>query len=105
MKYWIVLTSPAHADISSAVDWYEQRAPETASRFLSQTRNTISRIRKYPNGFQLFRGVVRRPLIPGFPYSIYFFLKPELVFVIALLHHRQSIILRLGGSNGRLRED
>ena len=72
----------------------------TASRFLSQILATISQIRKYPNRFAVFRGIVRRALVPRFPYSIYYFLSSELVLVLAVLHHRQSDILRLGGGNG-----
>ena len=101
MKYWIVLTSPAKADISSAVNWYQRRDPETASRFLSQTRTTISRIKKYPNSFPIFRGIIRRALVPRFPYSIYYSLRNDLVFVLAVLHHRQSDILRLVDDNGQ----
>ena len=100
MKYWIILTSPAKADINSAVNWYQLRDPETATRFLSQTRITISRIRKYPYRFSVFRGIVRRALVPRFPYSVYYSLRNELVFVLAVLHHRQSDILRLGDNNG-----
>jgi len=105
MIYYIVLTSPAMADIASAVDWYQHRDPEAASRFVSYTRTTISRIRQNPNRFQVIKGAVRRALVPRFPYHIFFFLKTELVFILAVRHQRQSDILRLGGSNGRLSED
>jgi plasmid stabilization system protein ParE len=96
MKYRIVLTSPANAEIGSAVNWYQRRNPKTAFRFLSRTRATISRIRQNPNRFPLIKGVIRRALVPRFPYSIYFFLKNELVFILAVRHQRQSDILRIG---------
>ena len=105
MKYYVVLTSPAMADIASAVDWYQRRDPKAASRFLSYTRTTIRRIRQNPNRFRIIKGAVRRALVPRFPYYIFFFLKTELVFILAVRHQRQSDILRLGGSNGRLSEN
>jgi len=105
MKYYVVLTPPAMADIASAVDWYQRRDPKAASRFLTCTRITISRIRQNPNRFRVIKGIVRRALVPRFPYHIFFFLKIELVFILAVRHQRQSDILRVGGSNGRLGED
>ena len=100
MKYHIILTSSAQVDINSAVHWYKRINPKIASRFLLHTRITLKRIRQDPNRFRIIRGAVRRALVVRFPYSIYFFLRNEQVFVLAVRHQRQSDILRKGGDNG-----
>ena len=100
MKYRVILSPDAKTHVIAAVRWYQHSDPNVASRFLDETGAMIRRIKQFPRGFQIFRGSIRRAVFRRFPYSIYFLLKIELAVVLAVLHHRQSDILRLGGDNG-----
>jgi plasmid stabilization system protein ParE len=100
MKYRIILSPDANADIGSAVLWYQRINPNLAFRFLSETDKTIRLIRQYPLSFPLVTGVIRRAVLHRFRYSIYFSLKNDEVSVIAVLHQRQSYMRRISGRNG-----
>ena len=102
MKYRVILSPDARADISSAVRWYQQIDPDVAFRFLLKTEATIDRILRHPYSFQRLKGVIRRAVLHRFPYSIFFVLKNELVIVIAVRHQRQSSILRLPADTERI---
>ena len=99
MKYRVILSPDAEAGISSAVQWYQPAGQEVALRFLWKTRATINRIRQYPNSFPRVSAVIRRAVLHRFPYSIFFVLMKEFVGVVAIRHHRQSVMLRLDGGN------
>jgi plasmid stabilization system protein ParE len=100
MKYRVILSPDAKAEISSAVHWYQRTGPDVALRFLWKTRATVNRIRQYPNSFPRVSGVIRRAVLHRFPYSIFFVLMKEFVVVMAVRHQRQSDMLRIGGDNG-----
>ena len=100
MKYRIVLTPDARADIGSAVHWYQGKDPDAAFRFLLETQATINRIKQYPKSFPFVRGALRRAVLDRFPFSIYFYLKNEIVSVIAVVHQRRRDITWLSRGNG-----
>ena len=100
MQYRVILTLNAKTHIISAVRWYQRSDPNVAYAFLAETGAMIGRIEQYPHSFQIFRGSIRRAVFRRFPYSIYFLLKTELAVVLAVLHHRQSDMLRPGVNNG-----
>jgi plasmid stabilization system protein ParE len=94
MKYRVILSPDAGAEISSAVRWYQQIDPDVAFRFLLKTGATIDRIRQRPYSFPLVSRVIRRAVLHRFPYSIFFVLQARLVTVIAVRHQRQSNTFR-----------
>ena len=100
MKYRIVFSRGAKADISSAVQWYERKDPSLAFRFMLEMRAIKRRITRYPYTFPIFKGVIRRALLRKFPYYVYFSLNYELVFVIAVVHQRRADMPVVDGSNG-----
>jgi toxin ParE1/3/4 len=99
MKYRIIFSRGAKADIRSAVRWYEREDPSLAFRFLLEMRALKRRIANNPYVFPI-KGAVRRALLKRFPYYVYFSLNYELVFVIAVVHQRRADILVTNGGNG-----
>jgi plasmid stabilization system protein ParE len=90
MKYRIVPSSDAEADVISASWWYRRIAPNLAARFVAEGRATLRRIAQFPSRFPLVNGSVRRALLTRFPYAIYYSLNYDEVFLIAVLHQRRS---------------
>ena len=90
MKYRSVLSPGARADIRSAVRWYQRIDPNLAYRFAREAFATLRRIRKFPYQFPIIEGQTRRALLKRFPYSIFFILKKDGPFVIAVVHQRRS---------------
>jgi plasmid stabilization system protein ParE len=90
MKYHIVLSQDARADIGSAFSWYERIDPSVAFRFISEGNTTMDRIAQFPFRFPVFSGAVRRARFKRFPYAIYYSVDHEEVLVKAILHQRRS---------------
>ena len=90
MKYFSVLSPGARADIRSAVRWYQHIERNLAFRFRLETGAALRRIEKFPYQFPVREGTIRRALLNRFPYAIYFRLKKDHVFVIAVTHQRRT---------------
>ena len=90
MKYSIVLTPDADADIGSGFSWYHRIAPNLALRFVSEGRATMDHIAEFPYRFQLVNGDVRRARLKRFPYNIYYSLDNDEEIITAILHRRRS---------------
>ena len=100
MKYLIIFSRGAKTDISSAAQWYEREDPSLAFRFLLDMRAIKRRIANNPYTFPIYKDVIRRARLKRFPYYVYFYLKYELVFVIAVIHQRRDDSMMMDGSNG-----
>jgi len=90
MKYRIVLTPDADADIGAVFSWYHNIDPALASRFLSESRTTMDRIARFPFRFSRVNGIIRRARLKRFPYGIYYSLNHNEVLITAILHRRRS---------------
>ena len=101
MNYRVILSPDAKADISSAVRWYQRRDPKLAFSFMLEVLAIRRRISQYPYQFPLINGKVRRALLKGFPYSVYYSLDNRTISVIAVLHQRRANTLWLERGNGR----
>ena len=102
MKYYIVLSPDAKANIGSAVWWYQYEDPNVAFRFTLKVFDVLRRIARYPYGFPLINGRFRRAVLKRFPYSIYYSLDIDRISVIAVLHQRQDYDARIYRGNGRV---
>ena len=103
MKYPSVLSPGARADIRSAVRWYQSIERNLAFRFRRETRAALRRIEKFPYQFPVREGTIRRALLNRFPYAIYFRLKIDHVFVIAVTHQRRANSIWMDRGNRRER--
>jgi len=60
MKYRIVPSPDAEADVTSASWWYQNIDLNLATRFVAEGRATIASITRFPYRFPLVNGTVRR---------------------------------------------
>jgi len=90
MKYRIVPSPDAEADVNSASWWYWRIDSDLASRFVAEGRATAARIAQFPYRYPVLYGSVRRALLKRFPYAIYYLLDCDEVSIIAVLHQRRS---------------
>jgi len=71
-----VVRPEAEADIEEAHAWYENRAVGLGDRFLDAVEETIGLVRNAPQRFpEKHREpdlTIRRALIDGFPYGVFF---------------------------------
>jgi toxin ParE1/3/4 len=80
----------ARMDISEAFDWYRERSPESAMEFLRAAEVTLTLILHSPAIYLELRRGIRRALLSGFPYAVYFEMLPEAIVVHGVIHGRRD---------------
>jgi len=90
MKYTIVLSPGANADIESVVRWYLKIDPNLAFRFLMETNKVLQRIRRMPYAFASRAGASRRARLKRFPYYVHYSVAMNVVTVKAIVHERRG---------------
>ena len=81
--------SVAKAEIVAAFDWYLERSPGAAARFLEAITQAIERIQEAPERQPVIRGRLRRVLLREFPYAVYYKVFPTTLSVVGVIHgHR-----------------
>src|ERR1044071_7914962 len=102
MKYFIVPSPDAEADVTSASWWYHNIDRDLANRFLVDGRATVASIVQFPYRFPLVNGTVRRAPLKRFPYAVFYSVSRHKVFITAVLHERRSdVVWRLRSRGSR----
>jgi plasmid stabilization system protein ParE len=83
-------TRDARADVADARDWYRQRDPVLGVRFLDAVEECVARIGAHPELGPIVDEPIRRFLLRGFPYSIFYRLYLDEAVVIACVHGARS---------------
>src|SRR5690625_1053603 len=82
--------SKAQQDISDAIQWYQKKDKNLAKQLLSNLHNSFNIILENPNLFQKRHNEIRIISTEIFPYTIYFTVEKDIVFVHAILHNRMN---------------
>lgn len=80
----------ARRDISDAFEWYRERSPDSAMAFLREVDATLLRMLGSPNAHPELRSGIRRALLRGFPYVVYFETLPAAIVVHGVIHGRRA---------------
>ena len=83
-------TLDARADIDDARRWYRQRDPVLGTRFLDAIEECEAQIAAHPQIGPIVEEPIRRVLLRGFPYSIFYRLYSDEAVVIACVHGARS---------------
>ena len=88
----------ARAEINVAFSWYLVRSPQAAARFLDAVDAAIKSIENSPRRHAVIHGKLRRVLLAGFPYAVYYKHYPRVISVVGVIHGRRhpSVWLRRG---------
>ena len=89
----------AQREAAEALEWYMERDPVVATRFLDALDDAIESIRAHPEAWSPFLGSTRRRVLEGFPFSVIYRLRDGHIQIVAIPHHRR----RPGYWTGRLR--
>jgi len=90
MRFPVKIRPEALDDLLTARDWYDARRPGFGTKLLDAFDHAVERISNTPEGYERVVGVVRRIVLPQFPYVVYFRDQTNAVEVIAVLHGRQD---------------
>ena len=73
----------------AAHEWYRERSPKAASKFLAELEEAIGRIREGPAVWPAYIYGTRRFVLRRFPFSVVYRFVSETVQVVALAHGRR----------------
>ncbi len=86
----LLLRPAAQEDIEEARAWYAAVAPPVEERFDAALADTIEHVLALPRAFPVVhRGNLRRALVAGFPYQLFYRIRGDAVVVLALTHTAQ----------------
>jgi plasmid stabilization system protein ParE len=83
-------TPDARADVANARLWYRQRDPVLGTRFLDAVEECVAQIVAHPQIGPIVEEPIRRLLLRGFPFSVFYRLYPDEAVVIACVHGARS---------------
>jgi plasmid stabilization system protein ParE len=78
-------------DVQDAIDWYTERKADQAYRFCTILLDLEERILQNPYHFPIAIDNLRRARFQNrFPYSIYFFIEKNVVFIVAIFQDKRD---------------
>lgn len=84
--YRLTLWPDVEEEIAEAAHWYDSQQRGLGRHFLSAVRAATSILRPSPLHYQILEGEIRRILLHGFPYGVFYEVHEPEVVVIACLH-------------------
>lgn len=77
-------------EFSDAVRYYNSERPGLGYELAVEVKNTLGRIKKYPQSWtEVFPGI-RKCIVNRFPYSVLYHEKKELILIVAIMHMRRK---------------
>jgi toxin ParE1/3/4 len=97
----------ASRELEEAARWYEERAPDLGTRFLSAVDASVQQITLYPQAGGPVPGVptslaVRRVSVPGFPYHVIYLELDDVIWILAFAHDRRKPLYWLSRADSHL---
>lgn len=79
----------AAEELMSAASFYEAHRSGLALRFIVAVEHVVSVVADQPLTGTLLDGLIRRHLVPGFPYAVIYETQGERIRVLAIAHSRR----------------
>ena len=76
----------AESDMAEAADWYDEHSKGLGRRFVIAVDQTFSTILERPHSFPAVEREIRRAIVPGFPYCVYFVIDGDVIAILGVLH-------------------
>jgi len=73
-------------DLAGGFGYYEGQIEALGEKFLTAVDSTFEAIERYPEMFGQIHGEVRRALVSGFPYAVFYRVESTQVVVLTVLH-------------------
>jgi plasmid stabilization system protein ParE len=86
----IALHPEAADDFARAAEYYASAEPGLGQRFYQHVNQLMAEIEADPDLFRVYRPpAVRRHFRRPFPYAVVYVLKPDRIWVLAVMHFKQ----------------
>lgn len=86
----LVLLRRAVAEIDEGRRWYEGQAPGLGRAFMLAVDAALADVHRHPAAHAEVRPRVRRALVRGFPYGVFYAAYADHITVLAVIHSRRD---------------
>jgi plasmid stabilization system protein ParE len=90
VSHILTIEPEAEAEIAEASAWYDERSKAVRESFIRAIDRALSLIQQQPEQFQVVSGQIRRVMIGGFPYALFYRAFDREVNVVACFHCRRD---------------
>jgi plasmid stabilization system protein ParE len=80
----------AEEEYGAAVERYAAGAGDVHLRFIETFEAAILQIREFPESGPIARGGIRSKVLSGFPYTIYYSVRPSMLRILAVAHQKRQ---------------
>ena len=86
----VIFHPEAHAEMIEQARYYENKSNALGSDFLDAVEESTRRIQQSPTAGSIERSNIRRRLVSGFPFTIFYEIQLDRIYIAAVMHqHRQ----------------
>ena len=86
----VFITTAAQEDEREAVLFEMERSASRATQFVDALDALYERLAQFPAGYPEVRPGLRRAVLSGLDYSVFYRIEEEVVYVLRLLHARSN---------------
>jgi plasmid stabilization system protein ParE len=90
MSLRIIYQRIAREEFDRSIDWYEFQRPGLGAEFEAEVRAMLQDIQRQPNRYPLITRVTRMSILRRFPFSIYYRVLSDVIFIVAVYHHSRD---------------
>jgi plasmid stabilization system protein ParE len=86
----VIFHPEAHAEMIEQARYYENKSHGLGSDFLDAVEESTRRIQQSPLAGSIERSNIRRRLVSGFPFTIFYEVQSDRIYIAAVMHqHRR----------------
>jgi toxin ParE1/3/4 len=74
----------AEQELNDAASYYNAQSPGLGNAFLDEVQRAVDQILEHPEAAPLVNRLVRRKLVPRFPYGVMYSLTPDSIRILAI---------------------
>jgi toxin ParE1/3/4 len=82
----VILRRAARIEYDAAGDWYEQQRPGLGAAFTAAVQQVFDRIAAHPQMHGVVLRGIRKAVVQGFPYCVYYRERSSAVVVLSVFH-------------------
>ena len=86
----------AEEEYGAAVERYAADRSDVHFRFIETVEAAVLQVREFPESGPVARGAIRSKVLFGFPYTIYYSIRPPVFRILAVAHQRRQPFYWLG---------
>ena len=86
----IIFSPFAETDLTGSIQYYNEQKENLGNEFFQFVSNLIDRIKSNPKQFPIYYKKIRRANTYRFPFSKYFTIAKEDIFILAVFHNNRN---------------